>query len=93
VIDPSCTSCHGVGPGYAGGLALLKCDDIGNAKRLLAARRNNTPPYVLPRNVAGSEFVQRMKGNGFPQMPAGGVNPEGLAEVEAWINAGAPIPQ
>lgn len=93
VIDPSCTSCHGVGPGYAGGLALLKCDDIGNAKRLLAARRNNTPPYVLPRNVAGSEFVQRMKGNGFPQMPAGGVNPEGLAEVESWINAGAPVPQ
>lgn len=90
VIDPYCVSCHGAGPGYAGGLALIKCDDVGNAKRLLAPRRSGAPPYVIPRNAAGSEFLQRIKGNGYPQMPAGGVNPEGVTEIESWIAAGAP---
>jgi len=90
VIDQYCTSCHSAGPGYAGGLALLKCDDVGNAKRLLGPRRSGAQPYVLPRNLAGSEFLQRIKGNGYPQMPAGGVNPEALHDIEAWISAGAP---
>lgn len=92
VIDPYCVSCHGAGPGYAGGLALLKCDDVGNYKRLLAPRRNGAPAYVIPRNTNGSEFLQRIKGNGYPQMPAGGVSPEGVHEIESWINAGAPQP-
>ena len=33
-----------------------------------------------------------MKGQGYPQMPAGGLNPEQLEGVESWIRVGAPIP-
>jgi glucose/arabinose dehydrogenase len=92
VIDTQCVSCHGVGPGYAGGLRLDKCDAINNAKRLTAARSGGRAPYVQPRNL-NSELVLRMKGQGYPQMPAGGLSPEHLSEVEAWINEGAPVPQ
>lgn len=92
VIDTACVSCHGVGPGYAGGLRLDKCDAVGNAKRLRAARTGGREAYVTPQNL-NSELVLRLKGQGYPQMPAGGVSPEQLEEVEAWIRAGAPIPQ
>ncbi len=91
VIDASCVSCHGAGPGYPGSLALLRCDDVGNAKRLLARRRGNAPPLVVPGNDA-SELVLRLKGQGYPQMPAGGISPEGEGEVLAWIRGGAPLP-
>ncbi len=92
VIDVACVNCHGVGPGYAGGLRLDKCDAVGNAQRLRAARSGGRAPYVVP-NSAQSELLLRLKGQGYPQMPAGGVNPEQLSEVESWINAGAPVPQ
>lgn len=92
VIDTQCVSCHGVGPGYAGGLRLDKCDAIGNAKRLTAARSGGRAPYVVGGNL-NSELVLRLKGQGYPQMPAGGVSPEHLAEVESWIRDGAPVPQ
>jgi hypothetical protein len=92
LIDTSCVGCHGAGPGYAGGLALLKCDAVGNAKRLTAARSGGRGAYVTPGN-ANSELVQRLKGQGFPQMPAGGVSPELLDEVQTWIRDGAVIPQ
>lgn len=92
VIDTSCVSCHGVGPGYAGGLRLDKCDAVGNAQRLLAPRSGGRPAYVIPRRL-DSELVLRMKGEGYPQMPAGGLNPEQLEEVESWIRAGAPAPR
>ncbi|MBS2012356.1 MAG: PQQ-dependent sugar dehydrogenase [Deltaproteobacteria bacterium] len=91
VIDTSCVGCHGAGPGYAGGLALLKCDAVGNAKRL-TERRGNREPYVTAGNV-NSELVLRLKGQGYPQMPAGGVSPEHLSEVEQWIREGARVPQ
>ncbi len=87
VIDQACVSCHGAGPGFPGGLALLKCDDVGNAKRLTETRRTGGP-LAVP-NDPGSELVKRLKGEGFPQMPAGGVSPEQLEEVLAWIRAGA----
>ena len=89
VIDQACVSCHGAGPGYAGGLALLKCDSIGNAQRLTAARTGNRGPLVAPRDQ-NSELVKILKGDGFPQMPAGGVSPEQLQEVTQWISEGAP---
>lgn len=92
VIDTQCVSCHGVGPGYAGGLRLDKCDAVGNAKRLTAARTGGRAPYVVPRDL-DSELVLRLKGEGYPQMPAGGVSPEHLGEVETWIREGAPVPQ
>lgn len=92
VIDVACVSCHGVGPGYAGGLRLDKCDAVGNAARLLAARSGGRPPYVVPNDVR-SELVLRLEGDGFPQMPAGGVSPEQLDEVKDWIRAGAPAPR
>jgi len=92
VIDKACVSCHGVGPGYAGGLRLDKCDAIGNAKRLTSPRTGNRPAYVIGGRL-DSELVLRIKGQGYPQMPAGGLNPEELEEVESWIRAGAPIPQ
>lgn len=91
LIDTSCVGCHGAGPGYAGGLALLKCDAVGNAKRL-TERRANREAYVSAGN-ANSELVLRLKGQGFPQMPAGGVSPEQLDEVQTWIREGARIPQ
>jgi len=91
VIDTSCVGCHGAGPGFAGGLALLKCDAVGNATRLRAVKPGKGA-YVVPGNL-DSELVLRLKGQGFPQMPAGGLSPEGLQEVQAWISAGAPIPQ
>jgi glucose/arabinose dehydrogenase len=91
VIDQSCTSCHGVGPGYAGGLRLDKCDAVGNAQRLLAPRSGGRPPYVQA-NKLDSEMLLRLKGQGYPQMPAGGVSPEAEEAVVSWIQAGAPIP-
>lgn len=91
VIDRSCVSCHGVGPGYAGGLALVKCDAPGNFKRLTEARSGNRGPLVIPRNEQ-SEFVLRLKGEGFPQMPAGGIDDEQMAEVLEWIHDGAAAP-
>jgi glucose/arabinose dehydrogenase len=91
VFDVACVSCHGAGPGYAGGLALLKCDASGNAKRLTLPRSGGRGAYVVPRDEH-SELVLRIQGQGFPQMPAGGVSPEQLDEVLAWIRAGAPVP-
>lgn len=91
VIDTACVSCHGAGPGYAGGLALFKCDAVGNAKRLTTARGGGRGAYVSGGDL-GSELLLRLKGQGFPQMPAGGVSPEALSEVETWIRAGAPLP-
>lgn len=91
VIDRSCVSCHGAGPGYAGGLRLDKCDALGNAQRLLAKRSGGRAPYVVP-NDQRSELVLRLKGDGYPEMPAGGLDPEGLAEVQSWIGEGAPLP-
>ena len=41
---------------------------------------------------ANSELVLRLKGQGFPQMPAGGVSPEQLQEVQSWIHDGALLP-
>jgi glucose/arabinose dehydrogenase len=92
VIDTYCVSCHGVGPGFAGGLRLDKCNDVGNAKRLLKPRLGDRPPYVVP-NRMDSELLLRLKGEGFPQMPAGGLSPEHLHTVESWIAGGAPVPQ
>jgi len=92
VIDTTCVSCHGAGPGFAGGLALLKCDAVGNAKRLVAARSGGRDAYVVPGRL-DSELVLRLKGQGFPQMPAGGVSPEALGLVETWIKGGAPLPK
>jgi hypothetical protein len=92
VFDQACVSCHGAGPGYAGGLALMRCDAVGNAKRLTSPRSGGQGPYVSA-NDENSYLVLRIKGQGFPQMPAGGVSPEQLAEVLGWIRAGAPIPQ
>lgn len=91
VIDVSCVSCHGVGPGYAGGLRLDKCDAAGNAQRLLAARSGGRPAYVQPGKL-DSELLLRLKGQGYPQMPAGGVSPEAEEAVVSWIKAGAPLP-
>jgi glucose/arabinose dehydrogenase len=91
VLDTACVSCHGAGPGYAGGLALLKCDSVGNAKRLTQVRPG-LGAYVTPGNE-NSELVLRLKGQGFPQMPAGGVSPEHMTEVLTWIREGAPLPQ
>ncbi|GAC1351083.1 MAG: hypothetical protein NVS3B20_02050 [Polyangiales bacterium] len=90
VIDTHCVSCHGAGPGFPGSLALLKCDDIGNAQRLLAARPHGLSALVTPGNLQ-SELVLRLKGQGFPKMPARGVPAEGLKAVEDWIAHGAPI--
>ncbi len=70
VIDQACVSCHGAGPGYPGGLALLRCDDVGNQKRLTENRRTGGPLAVA--NDANSELVRRLKGEGFPQMPPQG---------------------
>ncbi len=92
VFDRACVSCHGAGPGYAGGLALLKCDAAGNAKRLLAPRSGGRAPYVTAKDEK-SELVRRLEGDGFPQMPAGGVTAEQLDDVLSWIRAGATIPQ
>ena len=91
VIDRACVGCHGAGPGYAGGLALLRCDAAGNAQRLLKPRSGGRGAYVVP-NDENSELVKRLKGDGYPQMPAGGVSPEEMDEVLAWIRAGAPAP-
>jgi len=91
VFDRSCASCHGAGPGYAGGIALIKCDAHGNWKRLTTARSGNRPPLVEPGNER-SELVLRLKGDGFPLMPAGGLDNEQLGEVMEWIHAGAPAP-
>lgn len=87
VIDQACVSCHGAGPGFPGGLALLRCDDVGNAQRLTQVRRTGGP-LAIPGDE-NSEIVKRLKGDGFPQMPAGGVSPEQLDEVKAWLRAGA----
>lgn len=91
VIDRACVSCHGAGPGYAGGLALLKCDAPGNWKRLTSPRTGNREPLVKAGDDR-SELVLRLKGDGYPQMPAGGVDNEQMEEVLGWIHAGAKSP-
>jgi glucose/arabinose dehydrogenase len=88
VIDTNCVTCHGAGPGFPGNLALLRCDDVGNAKRLREPRLSGSA-LVQPGNLQ-SELLLRLKGTGFPQMPAGGISPENSKEVEDWIRAGAP---
>jgi len=90
VVDNNCVNCHGVGPGYPGNLRLDKCDAVGNAKRLLEVR--GTRPALVKPNDMQSELVLRVKGEGYPQMPAGGVDPEAFAALEEWIKAGAPKP-
>jgi mono/diheme cytochrome c family protein len=92
VLDVACVGCHGAGPGYAGGLELSKCDAEGNAKRLTEPRAGGRGPYVSAGDE-GSELVKRLDGDGYPQMPAGGVSPEQRDEVLAWIRAGAPVPR
>jgi hypothetical protein len=92
IIDPLCTSCHGAAGGNAGNLRLARCDDIGNAQRLLAPRPGGAP-FVVPRSLK-SELYLRLQGTtpGLPPMPAGGLNPEQLDEVARWIDQGAPVP-
>ncbi|HEX8436113.1 PQQ-dependent sugar dehydrogenase [Archangium sp.] len=92
IIDPLCTSCHGAAGGNAGNLRLARCDDIGNAQRLLAPRPGRSP-FVVPKSLK-SEFYLRLEGTtpGLPPMPAGGLSPEQLEEVAGWINEGAPVP-
>jgi glucose/arabinose dehydrogenase len=92
IIDPLCTSCHGAAGGNAGNLRLARCDDIGNAQRLLAPRSGRSP-FVVPKSLK-SELYLRLQGTtpGLPPMPAGGLSPEQLGEVAGWINEGAPIP-
>jgi glucose/arabinose dehydrogenase len=92
IIDPLCTSCHGAAGGHAGNLLLARCDDIGNARRLLAPRPGHEP-FVIPRGLQ-SELYLRLEGKtpGLPPMPAGGLSPEHLEEVARWINEGAPVP-
>jgi glucose/arabinose dehydrogenase len=92
VFDVSCAGCHGAGPGYAGGLALVKCDAAGNWKRLTQARTGGRDPYVVPGNEE-SELVLRLRGRGFPLMPAGGLEAERLDEVVNWVRSGAPGPE
>jgi len=102
VIDKFCVGCHGVGPGYAGGLALLKCDAVGNAQRLLKDR--GTSGRIVNPGDQKSELIRRLLGDGFPQMPAGGVEPDRsnpehandpspVEDVRTWIREGAPIPR
>ncbi len=92
IIDPLCTSCHGAAGGNAGSLRLARCDDIGNAQRLLAPRAGRSP-FVVPGSLK-SELYLRIEGTtpGLPPMPAGGLSPEQLGEVAGWINEGAPVP-
>ncbi len=92
IIDPLCTSCHGAAGGNAGSLRLARCDDIGNAQRLLAPRAGRSP-LVVSKSLK-SELYLRLQGTtpGLPPMPAGGLSPEQLEEVAGWINQGAPVP-
>ncbi len=90
VIDPLCVGCHGAGPGYPGNHALLRCDTKGNATRLREPRAG-AAPLAVPYDL-NSEIRLRLLGQGFPQMPAGGVNNEQLILLEDWLKAGAPIP-
>ncbi|MCW5817757.1 MAG: PQQ-dependent sugar dehydrogenase [Labilithrix sp.] len=90
VLDKNCTSCHGVGPGYPGNLRLDKCDAVGNWKRLTEAR--GARPALVQGGDMSSELVLRIQGEGYPQMPAGGIDPESFHALEEWIRAGAPKP-
>jgi glucose/arabinose dehydrogenase len=89
VLDTQCVSCHGSG---IGGFTVKKCDAVGNAQVLLGSRGAGRAPYVVPGRL-DSELVLRLKGQGFPIMPAGGVSHEQLEEVESWIREGAPAPR
>lgn len=93
IIDPLCTSCHGAAGGNAGNLRLARCDDLGNAQRLLAPRPGHAP-FVVPGDIKKSELYLRLEGTtpGLPPMPAGGLSPEQLDEVAGWIRDGAPLP-
>ncbi len=92
LIDTSCISCHGDPTAPAGNLLLQKCDDIGNAKRLLEKHAGGVP-LVTPCDLTG-EFMQRLKGiPGVPQMPIGGkLSDDKIALVHDWIIKGAPEP-
>lgn len=98
LIDRQCLSCHGSATATAGSLSLLACDDIGNAKRLLAKRAGGTP-YVVPGKPEASELWLRLPpAQGYPPMPPSGFD-TGQGEgaqirtlLEEWIRAGALLP-
>jgi hypothetical protein len=92
VIDESCVSCHGDPKSSAGGLLLRKCDDIGNAQRLLAPRAPRGA-LAIPCDEQ-SELLARISGSpGVPLMPPGGqLKDEERQLFRQWILEGAPVP-
>jgi glucose/arabinose dehydrogenase len=83
VIDQSCISCHG--GRNAPGIQLLQYDDIGNAKRIIAAKkalplfdRISAAPGMIPMPPQG--FKGEKEKN------------EAIDLLKAWIDAETPIP-
>lgn len=84
-----CVGCHGAATGNAGRL-VLDCDMVKNAKRLRGLE--GPMAFVKPNDMSASTLVQRFRGVGGPQMPAGGISNEQMDKVEAWIMSGATVP-
>ncbi len=83
VIDQSCISCHG--GRNAPGIQLLQYDDIGNAKRIIAAQKA-MPLFNRISAVSGM----------IPMPPQGFGNEkdknEAIDLLKRWIDSGTPIP-
>ena len=83
VIDQSCIACHG--GKNAPGIQLLQYDDIGNAKRIVAAEK-------------AQNLIDRLSGvTGMMPMPPAGFasvddKTNAISLIQAWIEAGMPIP-
>jgi glucose/arabinose dehydrogenase len=79
VIDSNCVSCHGNPLAKPGGVVLEACDDVGAAALL----RNG---WVVPGRPEESKIMTSV------ELGMGGLSAPQLAQLRAWIAAGAPPP-
>jgi glucose/arabinose dehydrogenase len=79
ILDVQCANCHGVGPGFPGGVPIKKCDDKGNATVLRG--------FVTPGDPNNSKLIKILHGDGVPRMPADGLEAAEIKQISDWITS------
>ncbi len=83
ILESQCLTCHG-GRLRQAGLSMVTRD--------LLLRGSDNGAVIVPGNAKGSLLVKKIKHEHDPGMPYKGqkLSDEAIAEIVAWINAGAP---
>jgi mono/diheme cytochrome c family protein len=86
VLETQCFACHG---------GKLKQAGFSMATRELLLRGSDNGPVIVPGDANGSLLVKKIKHEHDPGMPYQGrkLSDEVIAEIVAWIDAGAPYDQ